>query len=119
MSISWPSSLPLPFEISQFSETGPTAIRRTQMDAGPAKQRRVSTAAPEMFTLKFTARNPAMRADFIAWYKVALMHGALSFEMIHPTDAVLRTWRFTDRPYSIRGLGRGIFVVVFDLELKP
>ena len=117
----WPEFMPAPVydDIAIGAPVG--AVIRTDMDAGPAKQRRRFTAAPRPVTLAFEPISAANIAAFETFYADELAHGALDFHMQHPiTDAVQR-FRFvaSEEPWGIRPVGKDAYRLDVNLELLP
>ena len=75
----WPDRLPLPTIESYGIQPG-EAILRTEMEAGPARQRRRFTNVPSRITVRWV-----MRAEqfllFESWYRWAAAEGGAWFEI--------------------------------------
>jgi hypothetical protein len=89
----YPDSLPA-VRSSGFQSGYQDPVVRTQMDAGPVKQRLRYTAAPKKFTVTIVV-DEAERAIFEAWHKETLGFGALRFAMENPQTRELEEFRFT------------------------
>lgn len=74
MTISFPSLLPYPLADS-YTIKPDEAIVRTDMEAGPARQRRRYTQTPSKITVKWIM-NKEQFALFEAWYKFHAKEGA-------------------------------------------
>ncbi|MFO1038156.1 MAG: hypothetical protein U1E45_15065 [Geminicoccaceae bacterium] len=89
---SWPATLPALPRLAGWSESEPDVLLRTEMEVGPAKSRRRSTAGvrPQAATLVLTIEQ---RDTFIAWFEGTIASGAVSFAWVHPV---------TKRPAALR-----------------
>jgi hypothetical protein len=76
-----------------FEDTFGNLVDRSDTDAGPAKQRRITTAAAERvaFSIKLTS---AERAWLRAFFKGDAAGGAVWFEWTHPVELVTVQARF-------------------------
>jgi len=112
----WPATLYGHIIDGGFTETPPQNVLRTQMDAGPAKLRRRSTAAvrPMSLTLFLTK---ALVATFDTFYVSTIASGATEFNMYHPRTLVTGVYRIVNQPmYTPMDEGYSVKV---DLELLP
>lgn len=118
---SWPEFMPEPVfdAISIGSPVG--AILRTDMDAGPAKQRKRFTATPRPVALSFEPISAFNLARFEAFYTNDLAWGALAFEMPHPISDVVNRFRFvaSDEPWDVSPIGKDAYRLNVSLELLP
>jgi hypothetical protein len=94
--ITYPAGLPEVRE-SGMSSQYQNPVIRTQMDAGPAKQRLRYTAVPKNLSGSI-AVDDGQYAVFNAWYTSVLGYGTLRFVMKDPRTGELREFRFTDVP---------------------
>ena len=114
---SWPS-IPFFDEREGFTQSEPRgAVLRTQMDAGPAKQRRRFTAAPKVIQGRIGEVTQAELETFEAFYKDTLKMGALSFTTTYPPTGETESFRFMSG-YSVSPLGEG-YTVTAQLEILP
>lgn len=96
----WPSSLPVPLSSGYALEPQPATIR-TDMESGPARVRRIQTAAPTNVTA--VVRVTALQLAVIeAWYEQIINYGASWFDM----------------PLQ-NGLGKQVWTVQFVEPYKP
>ena len=113
----WPDRLPLP-TIEGYGIQPGEAILRTEMEAGPARQRRRFTNVPSRITVRWV-----MRAEqfllFESWYRWAAAEGGAWFEIdllgglgLLPQEARF-TRQFEARPYRGR-----LWEVTSDLEVR-
>jgi hypothetical protein len=118
MAAVWPPGVSDGFEVQGFTETLPNAMLRTQMDAGPAKQRRRFSAAvtPIAGSIMVPAAQAAL---FEAFFRDTLALGALPFEWTHPRTGALRTWRFTEPPQLTPQASGTWWRIAMKLELLP
>jgi hypothetical protein len=92
-SITYPAALPA-VRASGFQSQYQDPVIRTQMDAGPVKQRLRYTAAPKRFTVSIVV-NEAERKLFEAWFTETLGFGTLRFVMQNPQTLEPEEFRFT------------------------
>jgi hypothetical protein len=111
-SLRYPASLPA-VRASGFQAQYQDPVIRTQMDAGPAKQRLRHTAAPKRFAATIVV-DEAEREIFEAWHKETLGFGTLRFAMENPQTLDLEEFRFTAM-YSETELD-GLFEISLPLE---
>jgi hypothetical protein len=113
----WPENLRFCPVGDSYSEEPVDAVARTSFDAGPVKQRRRYTAAPQSlgFTLPFLTR--AQYAEFQLFYSMTLQNGALPFLAKHPITGDQRSFRFR-APYSANIVSKNV-VVKLQLEVLP
>lgn len=97
----WPASIPQFVEIDGYDETLPFPVRRTQMQSGPAKQRREFTAGETALTLTTDIMTAAQAATFETFYVDTLKHGSLEWDWVHPRTQATKTFRFTGAPKAI------------------
>jgi len=88
----WPSSLPSP-ALDTFTETPPNNAISTQMDKGPDKVRRRTTAnvRPISFSMKLTSTQVETLDDF---YTNTTFSGVVDFDYTHPRTNQPVTARF-------------------------
>jgi hypothetical protein len=110
--ITYPANLP-GIRASGFQSQYQDPVIRTQMDAGPVKQRLRYTAAPKKFTVTIIL-NEDEREIFDYWFTSTLGFGTLRFVMRNPQTLTLEEFRFTG-VYSERETD-GFFEVSLPLE---
>lgn len=112
----WPATLPEP-ALSTLKESPPNNLIRTQMDKGPDKVRRRTTAniRPLAFTLKLTSAQTEILDEF---YTDTTFSGADEFDYTHPrTNASVKA-RFVEPPeYSENNAV--IYDCAISLEILP
>ncbi len=79
MIVSWPENLPLP-SIEGYGVHPGEAILRTEMEAGPARQRRRFTQVPSRISVRWSFRRDQF-ALFEAWYRWRAREGGAWFEI--------------------------------------
>ena len=79
MIVSWPENLPLP-SIEGYGVHPGEAILRTEMEAGPARQRRRFTQVPSRISARWSFRRDQF-ALFEAWYRWRAKEGGEWFEI--------------------------------------
>jgi hypothetical protein len=113
--ISYPDSLP-GIRASGFQSQYQNPVIRTQMDAGPVKQRLRYTAAPKQFTGTIVV-DESERKIFETWFTETLGFGTLRFVMQNPQTLQPEEFRFTDI-YS-EAEADGLFELSLPLERMP
>lgn len=114
---SWPGTLPAAPLADGFRETIPDTAIRTDMEQGPAKVRRRTTAAVRRLTLSYILDKDEI-VSLETFFVTTLMGGALSFTFTHPRTAVVETCRFT-KPPGYAALNGNFFKVDIELEILP
>lgn len=114
---SWPASLPPTPLAAGYADTPPDNVLRTQMDAGPAKLRRRTTAAvrPLVAPLLLTS---AQVATLDTFYSSTLEDGALAFDWTHPRTGAAISCRFLQPP-AYGDPNGDLFFVTCQLEVLP
>lgn len=116
----FPAAMPSPNLQGLEENPARQAILETSMSEGPAKRRPRTTAVIEPFRMDFAPVTPVARLAFLAFFRTELKYGTLEFEMEHPFEGTLRSWRFSARgPYSISQIGLKAFSISTNLELMP
>ncbi len=117
MTIRWPDRLPLP-TLEGYGVQPGEAVLRTEMEAGPARQRRRFTDVPSRIAVRWVLR-PDRFALFEAWYRWVAAEGGAWFEMdllgglgLLPQEARF-TRQFEARPH--RGL---LWEITSELEVR-
>jgi len=122
----WPASLPQSMEMD-VSDKMQTAFLRTEMDAGPYKQRTRFTAASRYISGTMVL-SQAQRQTFDVFYAATLGYGADSFTWYDPVDGAAVDMRLIDTPdfQAIRHGGTGVIGKAFghwrvslSLEILP
>ena len=75
----WPATLPAPL-LDGYSLKTDSRLRRTEMESGPAKQRRVATSGPTAVSLSWVF-NRQQYAVFAAWFHHIVADGQEWFDM--------------------------------------
>jgi hypothetical protein len=112
----WPATLPAP-SLNTLTDALPENRIRTQMDKGPDKVRRRTTAntAPLSFTLKLTT---AQWNTLKTFYNTTLYSGVDTFDINHPADNSAITCRFVEPP-SRTDMEGILWNVPINLEIMP
>jgi hypothetical protein len=131
----WPSSIPQNLLLSNYSETWPDIVVRTQMDAGPAKVRRRFTADVRPVKGKLTLSGIELNA-LRTFYLSDCAGGAIAFSWTDPigpggnfvgggggnSDNALPaqpvTMRFVKQPV-VTQTALNTYDVTLDLEVLP
>ncbi|MEG3639275.1 hypothetical protein [Magnetococcus sp. PR-3] len=115
---SWPGQLPKP-TVQGYVIKPEDALLRTEMDAGPARQRRIFTHVPTVVTVRWRM-NPEQFALFQSWFRHKAYSGAAWFSIILANGMGLQEQegRFHG-PYKAQPLFRGLFwEVTANLEIR-
>jgi len=117
MTISWPSTLPLP-TIEGYGVHPGEAILRTEMEAGPARQRRRFTQVPSRISVRWILRRDQF-ALFEAWYRWHAKEGGEWFEidLLGGIGLSVHDARFT-RQFAARLLHGSRWEVSSELEIR-
>lgn len=118
----WPISLPLPL-VTGLRGRLPALTRRTQMDAGPAKVRRVLSHNVELVDVSIRVTGEQLDT-FIAFYADTILGGALPFEWKNHRNGGACEYRLIGEPdwtpTAPRDGEQGEYWTVnFQLELMP
>ena len=112
----WPVTLPDYVMQSNFVETLPNNVIKTQMEVGPAKLRRRSSSAAEPFKSNMYMTT-AQVATHDTFYKVTLKYGSLPFDGTHPRTGAASSLRYV-KPPSYKASGQNL-IVSLDFEVLP
>ena len=93
MSETWPGTLPFRPLLDGYDEAPPDTALRTEMDAGPAKQRRRYTAGPRPVNASILVDSKAKLDIFDAFYVTTLQNGVLAFDW-QDRNGATKTFRF-------------------------
>ena len=92
---------------------------RTEMEVGPARQRRIASAMPTELTFKLLLLSRRELAVLETWYKLTLQNGAAWFRM--PVDCgtgyVETDVRFTE-PYEVSAVAYETYEVSCQAECR-
>lgn len=113
----WPSSLPDYPEIDGYQESKQDGAVRTQMDAGPPKQRRRFSATITEFDAVFLLDDSEIDT-LETFYETTLEEGTLSFDWTHPRKGTTQLFEFRG-PYQVSAIGADLFRVTCPLRVLP
>lgn len=114
----WPTDLPYFRDLGVARRSGPQgAVRRSQMEVGPEKVRRLTSAAPKNASGRIPRLTPSELQAFETFFEQTLGAGALSFTAFDEVECVERTYRFLDS-YEVRRVGAK-FSITAELEILP
>lgn len=117
MAAVWPIALnDVAFEPGGFAEKWPNLMLRTEMEAGPAKQRRRFTTGPKPIEGSILIRNAEV-PTLEAFWRDTLQGGVLPFEWANPRTQALATFRFTAPPELSPQSGGAWWRVALKLEI--
>ncbi|MDD9922851.1 MAG: hypothetical protein OXQ92_11320 [Boseongicola sp.] len=117
MTITWPKTLPLP-TVDGYGVHPGEAILRTEMEAGPARQRRRFTQVPSRISARWLFRREQF-ALFEAWYRWHAKEGGEWFEieLMGGLGLVDHEARFT-RQFEARLKNGVLWEITSDLEIR-
>ncbi len=112
----WPGTLPQEMLQDGYQETAPSATIRSNMDVGPAKVRRRTSAATRMISgAIFLTMAQVEILD--AFYINDCAQGSISFTWVHPRTRIAVSFRFVKPPvYQPDGSN---FTSSLELEILP
>jgi hypothetical protein len=112
----FPTTLPPP-ALSTLKESPPANTKRTNMDKGPEKVRRITSAntRPLNFQLRLTPAEVAILDEF---FVDTTYSGSTTFDYTHPRTQEVVTARFTSEPSYSEQEGT-IYNVDISLEIMP
>ena len=115
--IAWPETLPLPTVEGYGIQPG-DAILRTDMEAGPARQRRRFTQVPSRVSVRWIMRRDQF-ALFEAWYRWQAKQGGAWFEieLLGGLGLLTQEARFT-RQFQAQLLGGTLWEIRSELEIR-
>lgn len=97
-SIVWPTaSVPEKPLVDGFTERPGTTTVRTQMDVGPDKVRRRTTAAVDRLEMRFIMTESEV-GSLDTFYDSTAAQGSLRFDFTHPRTGSTVEARFVERP---------------------
>lgn len=118
----WPSSLPDYVLVQGYEEGAPNTLVRTQMDKGPDKVRRRSTAGTRTFAVQMEL-DSTQTATLETFIDQDLDGGALRFDWVHPRTQASVQFRVVplrdDSLVSYSALGNDYYRVQMQLEILP
>jgi hypothetical protein len=115
----WPGTLPPRLLLEGYQERLPRNKVRTEMDAGPAKQRRRYTAAVRPIA-GAQILTTAQVASLKTFHDSTLQGGQDAFDWTDPIpNSGLFSFRFVSEPHIDRALGGGLYHVTYELEILP
>lgn len=115
--IEWPYSLPDELLVDGFRGEFPKTKLRTEMDAGPAKQRRRFTATVEPLSGSIEVTSDQLER-LQRFHNTDCAGGASEFLWAHPVTRDRVRMRFVTEP-AYSSLGGGYFKVDLSLEVMP
>ena len=115
--IAWPDTLPLP-TVEGYGVQPGDAILRTEMEAGPARQRRRFTQVPSRVSVRWIMRRDQF-ALFEAWYRWQAKEGGAWFEieLLGGLGLLTQEARFT-RQFQAQLLGGTLWEIRSELEIR-
>ena len=114
----WPATLPQNVLTEGYQEAPGDGRLRTQMDAGPAKMRRLHTAVVDTFSVSLSLTS-AQVDTLDGFWDSDLAGGVLAFDWTHPRTGAATSFRFVDRPTRTPRQSGVRYTVRFKLEKLP
>ncbi|MBI5121345.1 MAG: hypothetical protein HZA67_10090 [Rhodospirillales bacterium] len=117
MPLSWPTTLPLP-TVQGYGIRPGEAILRTEMEAGPARQRKRFTNVPTRIAVRWLMKREQF-ALFEAWYRWQAKEGGEWFEipLLGGLGLVTHEARFT-RQFDAKLMGGVLWEISSELEIR-
>ncbi|MBF0354974.1 MAG: hypothetical protein HQL43_07050 [Alphaproteobacteria bacterium] len=117
MPTSWPTTLPLP-TVQGYGIRPNEAILRTEMEAGPARQRKRFTNVPTRIAVRWLMKREQF-ALFEAWYRWEAKEGGEWFEipLLGGLGLVTHEARFT-RQFDAKLVGGVLWEIASELEIR-
>jgi hypothetical protein len=113
----WPGTLPqLPMH-QGFSQRKQSNVIRSPMGYGPAKSRRRTTAAIQVFTASMILTE-AQKDTLVSFYDSDAGEGSISFSWVDPLMGTNESLRFT-APIQWSSKGPEVWLAVMNLEILP
>lgn len=114
----WPNTLPQRLLVNGFDESPADALLRSNMEAGPAKQRRRSAAGSRTVNGKLVLTSTEL-ADLLTFFNTTLLNGSLRFSWVEPRDGTTANeMRFTAVP-SFTAINGYLYDVTLPMEIMP
>jgi len=119
MVATWPETLPQKLLVDGYSQAAANTLMRSNMETGPAKQRRRFSSGVEPVSGKLILDYTEFDT-LKEFYDTTLIGGSLRFIWKDPTDQLSgnRLFRFTS-PINWTTYGAGLFNVSLQLEMLP
>lgn len=117
----WPESLPQCVLLEGYRERPSSGVLSSEMDVGPAKTRRRSTATTTRLPVMVTLSNEQL-GIFEDWFNQDVAGGALPFDWERPrTHQIVQARIVGDPPYELRPLASGseYWRLSMTLEIQP
>jgi len=113
----FPASLPAP-AIANYSLAPDNAVMRTDMDKGPARQRRMFTAVPKKLELAWALKAEEMQT-FVDFFENDVHHGADYFQMLLDVGRGFQLYsaRFIE-PYKANKSAKLMWAVAAKIEVE-
>jgi len=117
MTITWPATLPLP-TVQGYGIRPGEAILRTEMEAGPARQRKRFTSVPSRIAVRWLMKREQF-VLFEAWYRWHAKEGGEWFEipLLGGIGLTTHEARFT-RQFEAKLVGGVLWEIASELEIR-
>lgn len=113
----WPSTLPQIPSASGYRESPGEQSIRSNVDVGPPKLRRRTTAAFDRISCQFDL-NKTQADDLDTFYETTLQGGSDQWDWTHPRKLTTRQFRFVGRP-TLEYVGPDDWIAHCELEVMP
>lgn len=113
----WPDTLPLEPEAEGYEEEIVDNVIRSDVDAGPSKQRPGATGLQERLKVSY-ALTDAQKIAFKDFLK-AIGGGAHPFHYIHPTEGTLIIVQIVSQISGPKRISANNWLVSYSLEIVP
>lgn len=114
---SWPPTLPSSPLADGLRETLPATALRTEMDQGPAKLRRRTTAGAATLSVNYLVSR-AQVDGLQEFFNETLAGGTLPFDFTHPVSGASVSCRFRQPP-AYAAVNAQYFRAALELEVLP
>lgn len=114
----WPASLPQEPLVNSYEEQPPKTAIHTEMDRGPAKSRRRSTAMPRPIQMRFLMDSSQLDT-FDEFFGDTIKGGALKFDFDEPRTGTTKEFKMDRERPVYTPLGGGLFHVDVTMTLQP
>lgn len=113
----WPDTLPLEPEADSYEEEIVDNVIRSEVDAGPSKQRPGSTGLQERLKVSYVLTDTQKVAfkDFLK----TIGGGARPFHYIHPTEGTLIIVQIVGQIQPMKRVSANNWLVSYSLEIVP
>jgi hypothetical protein len=117
--IDWHTSLPQSLLVDGYRQEPADNLLRSQMDRGPAKVRKDSSAGPRPVSGSILV-TAAQLATYKSFHKTTLLDGALRFNWVDPDDGTTAVeMRIVKSSWAPANKAATRFIISLELEILP